>query len=225
MQPAQDNNSQAALVIPNTSRVRQGALLANVTIAGIVLYVIIDVIAQALPPHYNPISQAESDLAVGPYGFLMTINFVLRGLVALTMLGALSREVAKQGLSRVGLVLVGIWGIGAFLLALFPTDVGASTTLHGKIHLLVALIAFVCAPVGELLLSLRLAADERWRALRKPALVISTLAIVALVLDLLVPFVRRMQDAFGLFERLFIGMVLLWMLVVAIRLRSRPASK
>src|SRR5579863_401658 len=159
MQPAQDNNSQAALVIPNTSRVRQGALLAKVTIAGIVLYVIIDVIAQALPPHYNPISQAESDLAVGPYGFLMTINFVLRGLVALTMLGALSREVAKQGLSRVGLVLVGIWGIGAFLLALFPTDVGASTTLHGKIHLLVALIAFVCAPVGELLLSLRLAAD------------------------------------------------------------------
>jgi len=29
---------------------------------GIALYVVLDVIAQILPPHYNPISQAESDL-------------------------------------------------------------------------------------------------------------------------------------------------------------------
>ena len=38
------------------------------TIIGIVLYLVLDIIAQLLPPHYSFITQAESDLAVGPYG-------------------------------------------------------------------------------------------------------------------------------------------------------------
>ena len=59
-----------------------------IVIAGIVLYVILDIIAQLLPPHYNPISQAESDLAVGPYGYIMTINFLVRGAFSLVFIYA-----------------------------------------------------------------------------------------------------------------------------------------
>jgi len=39
----------------------------SVALVGVVLYLVLDAIAQVLPPHYNPLSQAESDLAVGPY--------------------------------------------------------------------------------------------------------------------------------------------------------------
>jgi hypothetical membrane protein len=53
------------------------------------LYVALDIIAQALPPHYSPISQAESDLAVRPYGYVMSINFIVRGLLSLTAVLAL----------------------------------------------------------------------------------------------------------------------------------------
>ena len=77
MQHVPENTDNAVLLGADAQGKQQGAMLALVTIVGIVVYVIIDVIAQLLPPHYNAIIQAESDLAVGPYGFLMTINFVI----------------------------------------------------------------------------------------------------------------------------------------------------
>jgi len=209
------------LTVANARGEQPGATLALLTIVGLVLYVILDVIAQLLPPHYNAISQAESDLAVGPYGFVMTINFVLRGLLSLALVWALSRAASKSGLSRTGLVLLAIWGIGALVLALFPTDLaGAKPTLHGVIHLFVALLAFICGAIGELLLALRFAKAEPWRSLRAPALVIAILAIILFVILLMSAF----PHAYGLVERIFIGLVLLWMLVVALRMRSFPAK-
>ena len=209
------------LTVANARGEQPGATLALLTIVGLVLYVILDVIAQLLPPHYNAISQAESDLAVGPYGFVMTINFVVRGLLSLALVWALSRAASKSGLSRTGLVLLAIWGIGALVLALFPTDLaGAKPTLHGVIHLFVALLAFICGAIGELLLALRFAKAEPWRSLRAPALVIAILAIILFVILLMSAF----PHAYGLVERIFIGLVLLWMLVVALRMRSFPAK-
>ena len=209
------------LTVANARGEQPGATLALLTIVGLVLYVILDVIAQLLPPHYNAISQAESDLAVGPYGFVMTINFVVRGLLSLALVWALSRAASKSGLSRTGLVLLALWGIGALVLALFPTDLaGAKPTLHGIIHLFVALLAFICGAIGELLLALRFAKAEPWRSLRAPALVIAILAIILFVILLMSAF----PHAYGLVERIFIGLVLLWMLVVALRMRSFPAK-
>lgn len=217
MQQTQHSDLAAA----NTRGEQLSATLALLTIVGIVLYVTLDVIAQLLPPHYSALAQAESDLAVGPYGFVMTINFVVRGLLALALVWALSRAVAKSGLSRVGLVLLAIWGIGALVLALSPTDLaGAKPTLHGVIHLFVALLAFICGAIGELLLALYFAKDDRWRALRTPALTIAILSIIALVVLLLGAF----PHAYGLVERIFIGLVLLWMLVAALLLRSLLAK-
>jgi hypothetical membrane protein len=208
------------LAAANARGEQLSATLALLTIIGIVLYVILDVIAQLLPPHYNAISQAESDLAVGPYGFVMTINFLVRGLLGLALVWALIRTVTKSGLSRAGLALLAVWGIGALILALFPTDLaGAKPTLHGVIHLFVALLAFICGAIGELLLALHFAKDDRWRSLRTPTLTIAILAIFMFVVQLL-----ALPHGHGLVERVFIGLVLLWMLVVALRLRFSPAK-
>jgi hypothetical membrane protein len=213
MQQTQKSDLTAA----NTRGEQPGAALALLPVIGIVLYVILDVIAQLLPPHYSALSQAESDLAVGPYGFVMTINFVVRGLLSLALVWVLSRAMSKSGLSRAGLVLLAVWGIGALVLAIFPTDLaGAKPTLHGVIHLFVALLAFICGAIGELLLALHFARDGRWRSLHTPALVIAILAIFMFVLLLLAAF----PHAYGLVERTFIGLVLLWILVVALRLHS-----
>jgi hypothetical membrane protein len=52
------------------------------TIVGVILYVVLDAVVQMLPPPYSPISHAESDLAVGPYGYIMAINFANRGILS-----------------------------------------------------------------------------------------------------------------------------------------------
>src|SRR5579863_11876 len=220
MQHVPENTDNAVLLGADARGKQQGATLALVTIIGIVVYVVIDVIAQLLPPHYNAISQAESGLAVGPYGFLMTINFVIRGLLSLALLIALTRATTKEGRSQFGLVLLGVWAIGAFLLALFPTDLaGQKPTLHGLIHLLVAFIAFVCVAIGELLLSLRFAADERWQAVRNLTVTIAFATLIALFL-LFFGTIAGLNGIGGLLERVFLGLALLWLLVVAVHLRT-----
>ena len=76
------------------SRVRQLFIIVD---ALIILYVILDVIAQVLPPHYSPISQAESLLAVGPYGYIMTVNFLIRGVFSLLFVYALVQILTTLG--------------------------------------------------------------------------------------------------------------------------------
>ena len=138
----------APLHSPSSTRARWAVALSTLTIAGIVAYVALVVTAQLLPPHYNAIRTAESDLAVGRYGWLMTMAFVLRGVLSLALVAALALA-ARRGLRpRAGLVLLGLWGAGAFLLAAFPTDLpGDARTVHGAVHAAVAFAAFLAVAI------------------------------------------------------------------------------
>lgn len=200
---------------PLSSATRNALTLA---VVGIAVYVVLDVVAQLLPPHYSPISQAESDLAVGPYGYVMTANFVVRGLLTFAFLIGLAGATRFGRTGRIGIALVALWGAGAFILAAFPTDVGSVVTVHGTIHNLTALVAFTGGAFGALLLSLHFPEEDRLRPLATTAEIIGVLAVVAYFVTGAGLFVHRLSHVFGLIERVFIGLVLLWMLVVAIQL-------
>jgi hypothetical protein len=186
--------------------------LAGVAVVGVLVYVLLDIVAQVLPPHYNPITQAESDLAVGPYGYVMTVNFVIRGVFSSALLVAMAIAMKPTTRSRIGLAFWSLWALGAFILARFATDLGATEhSLHGKIHVSTALIAFVAATVGEILLSRCLYAEARWRQLGRRATWISMSTLVTLIL--FGPLTRA--GAGGLIERLFLASILVWVLVIA----------
>jgi hypothetical protein len=210
---------------PLPSRARL-ALLATVVL--IAVYVVLDVVAQLLPPHYDAISQAESDLAVGPYGYVMTLNFVVRGVLSLSFLVGLSAATTLGTRSRLGVALMAVWGVGAFVLAASPTDISATeTTAHGKLHLLVAFLAFLAAAAGELLLSRHFPEEPRLRPIAGGAQLLAALGAVSVVLLFVgagVPFL--LHHAFGLLERIFLGFVLAWILVVSVYLLGSedPAS-
>jgi hypothetical membrane protein len=192
-------------------------------VVGIVLYAALDVVAQLLPPHYSAISQAESDLAVGPYGYIMTVNFVIRGLLSLLFLYALARTISSQGGTwrdhRAGFGLLGVWGVGALLLAIFPTDVPpARVTGHGEIHLLVALVAFVGGGVGAYLLARGFDRSPLLRPARGWAGILGGISVLLLAVDLAASVSHRLSGVSGLTERLFLGSVLLWLLLVSLYL-------
>jgi hypothetical membrane protein len=205
-------------------------------IAGIVLYVVLDAIAQSLPPHYNPIRDAESDLAVGPYGYIMTVNFLNRGVLSLLFIYALAKTVrATGGLGAAdsarrypkGTFFFGIWAVGALILAIFPTDVPATPISgHGAIHLVVAILAFLGGAFGALRLSMQFGENKTLRGIKPAALSIAALSVVLVVVDLGLPFVapHLTTRIGGLTERLFLGSVLLWVGVVAGYLATRKAT-
>lgn len=190
-------------------------------IIGIVLYVVLDVIAQLLPPHYSPISQAESDLAVGKYGFIMTVNFLNRGVLSLLFIYAFLRKLNYYGVARTqfrtGTYLLGTWAVGAILLAIFPTDVPATpVSWHGAIHLVVAIIAFIGGAFGTLAISQKLGKKE-FGGLKRIAQPLSIIVVVLWAIDFTLPFLLRQLNSQigGLTERLFLGSVLLWIAVVS----------
>lgn len=199
-------------------------LYSRLVIIGCIVYVILDIIVQMLPPHYSPIRQAESDLAVGPYGFIMNINFMIRGLLSCLMVFALSGIFPKSVASRVGLVFLALWSICSFLLAFFNTDilddpkVMPTHTWHGELHLLLALIAFIAAAVGELILSLCLPQVDILKTLKGVALTLSILVILALLA------MAKMHYRGGLAERIFLLFTLLWLFILAARIGRRPTQ-
>lgn len=210
----------------DSSRVKATLALAVVLVG---VYVALDILAQLLPPHYSPVSQAESDLAVGPYGFVMTANFVVRGVLSISFLVGLTASTRIGSRSRFGIALLGVWAVGAFLLAIFPTDIGPTeSTLHGKLHLVIALVAFLGAAIGVVLLSRHFREEDRLRAFAAPANILATLTVLSLVVFLLasaVPYL--LNHAYGLLERIFIGFVLLWILTVSLYLlrSDRPTAR
>jgi len=194
------------------------------TIAGITLYVVLDAIAQSLPPHYSPISQAESDLAVGPYGYVMAANFVNRGLFSILFLYGLARSVPSMEAFRTGLGLLGVWAVGALILAASPTDVSGPATVHGVVHLVVATLAFLGAAAGTVHLSRAFRRDPGLRAVGRYSMPLAVLALVFFFVLYGGPvvFPHAAARVGGLVERVFIGLVLAWMLTVSALLFRRP---
>jgi hypothetical membrane protein len=174
-----------------------------------------------LPPHYSPVRDAESDLAVGPYGYIMALNFLNRGAFSLVFLYALSKTVQVNGglelggpgrSFRVGTYVFGVWAVGAILLAFFPTDVPATpVTWHGAIHLVVAALAFFGGAFGALLLSFQFGKSRVVQRAKGPALIIAIFSVVLLFVGL----VSIAGPIGGLTERMFLGSVLLWMAVIS----------
>jgi len=213
-----------------TAQARRSHLLLEVAIVGVVLYVILDAVAQSLPPHYNAISQAESDLAVGPYGYVMTLNFINRGVLSLCFLFALfltanSGDTPGQRFRRGG-YLFAVWSVGALLLAAFPTDVPATPlSWHGAIHLIVAVLAFLGGAFGALYLSLGMAGNRPTTRVRGVALPLAYLSVILCLVQLLGAFVlpHFYSNYGGLIERLFLGSVLFWITAVSLAL-LRPMS-
>jgi hypothetical membrane protein len=188
----------------------------------IVLYVILDAIAQMLPPHYSPISQAESDLAVGKFGFVMAINFLNRGVLSLLFVLAFDRTLkllkVDRSQFRIGSYLLVVWAVGALLLAVFPTDVPATPiSWHGAIHLVFAIIAFIGGAFGTLALSRKLTQNTEFEGLRRVVQPISVIAVLLWLVESAIPFTspHLNSNIGGLVERLFLGSILLWLAVAS----------
>ena len=197
-------------------------------IAGILLYLVLDAIAQLLPPHYNPITQSESALAVGPYGYVYTINFLVRTVFSLVFIIAFVRTIKAEGRDLVpfnrGIDFFAMWAVGATVLAVFPTDVPSTPISgHGAIHLVATVVTFTGGAIGVYLLSRSFGKSAALRDARSWALPLATLCVILLGAEVIGGILVQSiaGSVGGLIERLFIGSVLLWVFLVSLFLARR----
>jgi len=199
--------------------------LARLALAGVGGYVAIDILLAFLRPEYSLIYNAESDYGRGPWFWVMDANFLLRCALSLAIASALSQVLRPDGRTRGGLALVVTWAICSGLLAFFADDV-EGTPQHGSgvVHLVLAFIAFTAIAIGAVLISASLMSDPAWRPAAPVLLVISIAAAIAYLL--LGGALKHHHAPDGLYERVFLGLELLWIAIAAIALSRRaPATQ
>jgi hypothetical membrane protein len=207
---------------PASSRAK---LLARLALAGVAVYVAIDVLLAFLRPAYSLIYNAESDYGRGPWYWVMDINFLLRCALSLAIAAALYRVVRPDGRTRAGLALLVTWAICSGLLAFFADD-PEGTPQHGSgiVHLILAFIAFTCITVGTILISASLMSDPAWRPAAPILLAISVAGALAYLL--LGAAAKHHHAPGGLYERIFLGLELLWIVAAAVAIARRtPATQ
>jgi hypothetical membrane protein len=198
--------------------------LAQFTLAGIVVYVAIDILLAFLRPSYSLIYNAESDYGRGPWYWVMDINFLLRCALSLAIAGALYRVLRPEGRTRGGLYLLVTWAICSGLLAFFADDI-EGTPQHGSgvVHLVLAFIAFTCITIGLIMISASMMSDPAWRPVAPVLLGISIAGAIAYLLQGAA--LRHHHAPGGLYERIFLGLELLWIAIAAVAIARRtPAA-
>ena len=193
-------------------------MLATVSMFGTALFVVLIAALHFLSPEFDPIQRPTSEYAVGPYGYLMTLAFVAISVSTWALIIGLSRDLGEPARSRLGLALLGVFGIGVLVAATFPIDLeDAPQTLAGTIHSINGPVAFLSLVIGSNLVSRKLRHEERWRPTHRVA---SGLAIFMIPVFLAGGAAAARESGAGIAQRILILTFATWFLVMASRLRS-----
>jgi hypothetical protein len=152
-----------------------------------------------------------SATAMGPYGWLQTLNFVQLGLAIIATAAGLWMTVKPR--PRVGLAFVFLAGI-AIVLAMFTTDGtgGTPTTWHGYIHGLAFILMLFSTLIGSLVLAFQLRNNPQWRPIAAVSVAVPIVIIATLVLS------GAVKQAGGLLGIVILLVIFAWYELLALRL-------
>jgi hypothetical protein len=184
---------------------------------GTAVFVVLIAALHLLSPEFDPIQRPTSEYAVGPFGYLMTSAFVAISVSTWALIIGLSRDLAEPARSRLGLALLGVFGIGVLVAASFPSDLeDAPQTLAGTIHSINGPLTFLSLVIGTNLVSRKLRYDERWRPTHRVA---SGLAIFMIPMFLAGGAAVARETGAGIAQRILVLTFATWLFVMASRLR------
>ncbi|MFZ0312194.1 MAG: DUF998 domain-containing protein [Candidatus Korobacteraceae bacterium] len=195
--------------------------MATASVIALLYFVSAVLLLHILRTEINPAQHFLSEYALGRLGLLMTSAFVGFGLGALCLARALYRSTAGESRSKVGLILLAVFGILTLFAALFPTDPrGSPLTTIGILHIVAGLISFLALIPAMLLISARLKNDTHQRFPYRSLMGISLVALAAFVAFI----VFQGSLNAGLFQRAVVGTCVFWLILTAIRLRQGITS-
>jgi hypothetical membrane protein len=200
-------------LIPIQARRAGGVLLL-----GSVQFVVAMIVVQLKYPGYSDIGNSISDLGGphSPWAVVVNASVIVLGLLSILaaylLLSAFNRRLSRT----LGLGFLGIAGIGAILVGIFPEN---STALNGHMHGIAADLAFIASGLALIILPLAMLRDTRWDGYRAFTFLLGVITLVAIVL-----YSTKVWGPLGLggMERLIVAPILLWAIVVGIHLLTLP---
>lgn len=206
----------AHLAVLETSKFSRAGFWAMLTVWGVIVYVVIDVVLAFLRHDYSWLHNAESDYGRGPYFWLMDINFLLRCFLSLALVRAIFIKFADNKLIKQASVLIITWAVASGLLAFFADNpYGYPKLASGSIHLFLAFIAFIAVLLAMIMFNRLVFLTS---AVRGNSYALTVIAVISLVLLSHAGF--RPHSFGGLYERIFLAVVLVWEVTLAWYIRA-----
>jgi hypothetical protein len=158
-------------------------------------------------PFHAPTFDWPSGLSLGPYGLWMTLTFILSGLLMVTFALALRTALGEGTAPRIGtlgLLLAGC-ALAGLAFTTDPTIRSTPATWHGRLHDLSFVLLGIFMLTSMLGLGKAFQNDKRWRGFGTYTFVTAACAIPSFALK-------------GIAFYLFLGAILTWSVVIAIKL-------
>jgi hypothetical membrane protein len=197
-----DGAEPERLTLGRASR-RIASISQRIVLSCVAYYVTIGIALHFLEPEYDPRFRFMSEYAWGAYGWLMTTTFFVLGLALVTVAVGL-REVHQSYLSaRIGIGLLLVGSLGVSLAGVFREFIP---------HAAAGAVGLPSIVIAALILSWGFRWAEGWQPIHRKTLLIALgmlVAFLSIVVDVGMP---------GLQQRVFLGLVLLWVSVVVHRL-------
>jgi hypothetical protein len=191
---------------------------ATAAIACFAYFALALLLMHALRPDRPLATSMISGYAVGRHGWVMTTAWLALSCGCLLLLLGLARSGPRSGTARLGALFLGILSIGTLITAIFPPDrPGAPSSRSGDIHDISFLVNVVSILLASGLLSAGFGSDGRWRAFQRTAVTLASLLVLAFVLQVLTLYEREL---YGFANRLFVTLLIVWLLTISIRLRA-----
>jgi hypothetical protein len=168
---------------------------------------------------YGLVRDNISELALGRYGFVQTAAFVVAGAGTLALAFAIRQLTKGAWGSRVGSLLIAVYGAGAILSAVFPTDRIdgpadlSSLSATGAIHIAVAIASFVGVIVGMFVLTRTFAHQRSWGSFWRLSVFFPAGSLALII-------VQQEGPLIGLLQRALVIVISAWLVLVALRIRS-----
>jgi hypothetical protein len=192
------------------------SVLALAGMAGPVVLVLAEITAASSSARYDIVRDSISSLALTRLGWLQTIGFLAIGLLVEIFVAGLLYNIRRMMGFHLSIGCLVFFGFGLLLIGAFRTDpAGAESTIEGTIHGFTALAVFWLFPVTVLLIAPSFRNDPDWKSLFVYTVVAGVLAL-ALVIGLLC--LRDQMTWFGLYERILVANMIIWVEVTAINL-------
>jgi len=175
-------------------------------------------LAWSAGPFDSPDAPWPSIAALGDYGLVVSLAFVLLGLSILALAYVLLRLLAVR--RKYGVALLGLFGAAAAL-AVIRTDYrtaygGGPNTWNGTVNAVAFSIFVPAAVVSMLSLAAQFRRDERWRPLVGRSALAGFAALVSIVAFL--------ATFANLFFWIYLAIVLAWLMLVSARALSLSPS-
>ena len=203
----------------NSSSRVQPASVASIAFA---YFLVVVTALYFLNPSYSLFRSFAGTYDLGSYQFLIASTFFSLGFGALALVIGLYRGITQSARSRMGLILLGTWGVGMLLAGIFPANEPGSTvphmttvliagifpvevqatpeTLFSWLHIFVILGSLFSLSLAAILLSRRFKQDDNWRPIHRLAFLLALLMLAASILFFLrgffyvLPLYSRLSD-------------------------------